>query len=133
MNKLTILIAVVVCMAVCNARVLQEKKDLYDLHKGLVENGQYDLYEDISKLKYPSDCQRQKLRTYAENCGLIIENGRNHLKVRDPETGAIITDIPHKVKGNGTCRDIINILNGRCQNRYYDSYAAYDSYNGKEY
>lgn len=43
-----------------------------------------------------------------------------HIMFRDPNTGDIVTRIPHgsKIKEE-TCRSIINALNDHCDNNYF--------------
>lgn len=66
----------------------------------------------LKKLKFPGDCNSAKLQNFARKCGLCILPGGSHIKVCDGDKQ--LTVIPHSVKANGTCRNIINILNGRC-------------------
>ncbi|WAR20142.1 hypothetical protein MAR_001980 [Mya arenaria] len=66
-------------------------------------------------LRFPGDCNSARLRNTATNCGLNVSPGGNHYDVRDPQDhNRVITQIPHTVKTNGTCRAIIRILNARC-------------------
>lgn len=66
----------------------------------------------LKKLKYPGDCKSSKLQNFAKKCGLTVVPGGSHIKVCDGNRQ--ITVIPHSVKSNYTCNNIINILNGRC-------------------
>ncbi|KAH3875734.1 hypothetical protein DPMN_039010 [Dreissena polymorpha] len=65
-------------------------------------------------LKYPGDCKSKILRSYAEKCGLKVSPGAEHFVVKDPKTNTQVTQIPHTVKENPTCRSIIRKLNARC-------------------
>lgn len=63
-------------------------------------------------LKYPGDCDRKTLERAANKNGCSTQSGSNHITVK--KGGKVITQIPHTVKPNGTCRAIIKILNEQC-------------------
>ena len=66
----------------------------------------------LEKLQYPKKCNSQTLRNFATKCGLDVRKGGKHWKVYDGKQ--FLTPIPHSVKENPTCQNIINVLNGRC-------------------
>ena len=63
-------------------------------------------------LKSPRDCKTKKLRNFAKKCGLKVVPGGKHWMVYGRKT--LLTIIPHKLKGKGTCIAIIKKLNRRC-------------------
>ena len=66
----------------------------------------------LRSLQFPGDCKAKTLINFAKKCGLKVEAGGSHWKVYNGTT--LLTTIPHKVKPNGTGRNIINTLNDRC-------------------
>ena len=68
--------------------------------------------EAKGNLKYPADCKEKKLRDAAKKGGCTIQSGGNHDTVK--KGNEVVTQIPHSVKDNGTCRGIIKDLNTHC-------------------
>jgi hypothetical protein len=64
------------------------------------------------RLSYPGDCRRNTLIRAGNRDGCSTDEGANHTNVR--KNGNVITQIPHTVKANNTCRSIIRILNNEC-------------------
>lgn len=63
-------------------------------------------------LSYPGDCDSAKLRRAASKNGCSVENGAKHHKVT--KSGKVLTLIPNTVKQNGTCREIIKVIEKNC-------------------
>ncbi|XXF80181.1 hypothetical protein P2318_10635 [Myxococcaceae bacterium GXIMD 01537] len=63
-------------------------------------------------LNYPGDCDSAKLRRAASKNGCSVENGAKHHKVK--KGGKVLTLIPNTVKPNGTCREVIKVIEKNC-------------------
>ncbi|HYO73984.1 MAG TPA: hypothetical protein VEU33_48740 [Archangium sp.] len=63
-------------------------------------------------LSFPGDGKSSTLQRAASKNGCSTHSGSNHLTVK--KDGKVITQIPHTVKPNGTCREIIKVLNAQC-------------------
>lgn len=63
-------------------------------------------------LNYPGDCDSAKLRRAASKNGCSVENGAKHHKVK--KGSKVLTLIPNTVKPNGTCREIIKVIEKNC-------------------
>lgn len=63
-------------------------------------------------LNYPGDCDSAKLRRAASKNGCSVENGAKHHKVK--KGSQVLTLIPNTVKANGTCREIIKVIEKNC-------------------
>ena len=63
-------------------------------------------------LSYPGDCKNSVLERAAKKNGCTLEAGGNHSTVK--KNSSVVTQIPHSVKENNTCRDIIKKLNDNC-------------------
>ncbi|XP_031551071.1 uncharacterized protein LOC116288423 [Actinia tenebrosa] len=95
-----------------DAASLPSANKFYDKWQQLRDAAIESIEKRKKKLKFPGDCNSSKLQNFAKRCGLYVVSGGNHILVYDGSR--LITTIPHSVKENGTCRNIINILNGRC-------------------
>lgn len=63
----------------------------------------------IKDLRFPGDCDQRDLLRAAEK-DAVVKHGGNHDTVVDPETGAVITQLPRHDPKPGTCRAIIKAL-----------------------
>ena len=63
-------------------------------------------------LIYPGDCKNSTLEKAAKKNGCSLVDGGKHWKVM--KDAKMITTIPYSVKDNGTCREIIKVLNSEC-------------------
>jgi len=62
--------------------------------------------------RFPGGCDRETLISFAKKCGMDVQPGGNHYNVF--KNGQKITQIPHTVKENGTCKAIIDTIAANC-------------------
>ena len=79
----------------------------------------------LRPLLFPGDCKAETLKNFVETCGLKVVPGGKHWKVLDWK---LLTTIPHRVKANGTCWNIIKKLNGHCKMIKRNSRASFVTY-----
>lgn len=65
------------------------------------------------QLRYPSDCNARAIARGLSGSSCVVEPGGKHLKVKD-RIGNTVVALPHDVKSNFTCKDIVKRLNLSC-------------------